>query len=106
MENKGGYPLTPNAAEICRCRYRLSKPFRSASVRRSHPRANESCLSECKFPQEVERAIAKLKSLQDGDVGVIDVIACGKQAIPARGEYCSKGSAVVFIKLAAARSRH
>jgi HEAT repeat protein len=34
-------------------------------------------------PQEVERAIAKLKSLQDGDVGVLDVIACGKQAIPA-----------------------
>lgn len=34
-------------------------------------------------PQEVEQAIAKLKSLQDGDVGVVDVIAFGKQAIPA-----------------------
>jgi hypothetical protein len=34
-------------------------------------------------PHEVERAIAKLKSLQDGDVGVLDVIACGNQAIPA-----------------------
>jgi hypothetical protein len=32
--------------------------------------------------QTVERAIAKLKSLQDGDIGVIDAIACGKQVIP------------------------
>jgi hypothetical protein len=34
-------------------------------------------------PQKVERAIAKLKSLQDGDTGVIDAIACGRQAVPA-----------------------
>jgi HEAT repeat protein len=33
--------------------------------------------------QEVERAIAKLNSLQDGDAGIIDVIACGKRAVPA-----------------------
>ena len=36
-----------------------------------------------KFPQKIERAIAKLKSLQDGDAGVIDAIACGRQAVPA-----------------------
>jgi hypothetical protein len=34
-------------------------------------------------PQEVERAIAKLKSLQDGDIGVLDAIVCGRQAVPA-----------------------
>jgi hypothetical protein len=32
--------------------------------------------------QEVERAIEKLKSFKDGDLGVVDVIACGKDAIP------------------------
>ena len=33
--------------------------------------------------EKVERAIAKLKSLQDGDTGVIDAIACGTQAVSA-----------------------
>ena len=33
-------------------------------------------------PKRFERAIAKLKSLQDGDTGVIDAIGCGKQAVP------------------------
>jgi len=36
-----------------------------------------------KQPQNVEAAIAKLKSIHDGDLGVVHVIACGKQAIPA-----------------------
>ena len=34
-------------------------------------------------PQEVERAIAKLKSLQDDDAGILDAIGCGKLAVPA-----------------------
>jgi HEAT repeat protein len=34
-------------------------------------------------PQEVERAIARLKSLQDGDAGILDAIGCGKIAVPA-----------------------
>jgi HEAT repeat protein len=33
-------------------------------------------------PQDVERAINKLKSLHDGDLGVVEVIAFGSQAIP------------------------
>jgi len=33
--------------------------------------------------REVERAIAKLKSFRDGDLGVICAIACGKRAVPA-----------------------
>jgi hypothetical protein len=33
--------------------------------------------------QKVEKAIARLKSLADGDLGVVDVIACGREAIPA-----------------------
>jgi PBS lyase HEAT-like repeat len=36
-----------------------------------------------KQPQKVERAIARLKSFHDGDIGLFDVIACGEQAIPA-----------------------
>ncbi len=32
--------------------------------------------------QDVERAMNKLQSLHDGDVGVVEVIACGGQAIP------------------------
>jgi hypothetical protein len=31
----------------------------------------------------LEQAVARLKSLHDGDAGVVDVIACGKDAIPA-----------------------
>lgn len=34
-------------------------------------------------PQKVERAIARLELFVDGDLGVVDVIACGKDAIPA-----------------------
>jgi hypothetical protein len=34
-------------------------------------------------PQEVEHAIAELKSFRDGDLGVLHVIACGDEAIPA-----------------------
>jgi hypothetical protein len=37
-------------------------------------------------PQDIERAINNLKSLHDGDLGVIEVIACGSQAIPALRE--------------------
>jgi HEAT repeat protein len=33
--------------------------------------------------QDVEQAIRKLKSLHDGDIGVVEVIACGKPTIPA-----------------------
>jgi Dynamin family len=33
--------------------------------------------------QGVERAIARLKSFRDGDIGLFDVIACGEQAISA-----------------------
>jgi HEAT repeat protein len=33
-------------------------------------------------PQDVKRAINKLKSLHDGDLGVVEVIAFGSQAIP------------------------
>jgi hypothetical protein len=36
-----------------------------------------------KQPSNVEQAIARLKSFHDGDLGVVDVIACGRQAIPA-----------------------
>ncbi len=57
-------------------------------------------------PQEVEQAIAKLKSLQDGDVGVVDVIAFGKQAIPALRRILFERERSGFIKHAAARSRH
>ena len=32
---------------------------------------------------DVEQAIGKLKSLREGDQGVLDVIACGREAIPA-----------------------
>jgi hypothetical protein len=35
-----------------------------------------------KKAQNVEQAIDKLKSLRDGDLGVIDVIACGTPAVP------------------------
>lgn len=34
-------------------------------------------------PRQLEQAITRLKSLQDGDAGVLDVIACGKQSVPA-----------------------
>jgi HEAT repeat protein len=34
-------------------------------------------------PARLERAIGKLKSLRDGDQGLVDVIACGRPAIPA-----------------------
>lgn len=33
--------------------------------------------------QKVERAIARLKSFADGDLGVVDAVACGGEAIPA-----------------------
>jgi hypothetical protein len=33
--------------------------------------------------RQVELAIAKLKSFYDGDLGVVDVIACGARAVPA-----------------------
>jgi len=33
--------------------------------------------------QQVERAVAELKSFRNGDLGVVHVIACGKKAIPA-----------------------
>ena len=36
-----------------------------------------------KPPQNVARAIARLKSFRDGDLGLLQVIACGEQAIPA-----------------------
>jgi HEAT repeats len=32
---------------------------------------------------DVHRAIGRLKSLHDGDLGVLDVVACGRRAIPA-----------------------
>jgi hypothetical protein len=32
--------------------------------------------------QKVEQAIAKLRSLHDGELGLVDVIACGEQAVP------------------------
>jgi hypothetical protein len=32
--------------------------------------------------QDTENAIKRLRSLHDGDLGVVEVIACGKQAIP------------------------
>jgi hypothetical protein len=35
------------------------------------------------MPRDVGRAMEKLKSLHDGDAGVVEVIACGRQAIPA-----------------------
>jgi HEAT repeat protein len=34
-------------------------------------------------PQNVELALAKLKSLHDGDVAVIETVACGKEIVPA-----------------------
>jgi hypothetical protein len=39
--------------------------------------------SEWPDPARLERAIGKLKPLHDGDQGFVDVIACGRQAIPA-----------------------
>jgi HEAT repeat protein len=36
--------------------------------------------------QKIEQAIARLKSLHDGDLGVLEVIACGEQAVPALRE--------------------
>ena len=90
--NKGGYPSRPKAKKHPTV---SSKPIRGADA--SHVAGERELLGRSKvrkitaprelvprpLPQEVERAIAKLKSLQDGDVGVLDVIACGKQAIPA-----------------------
>jgi HEAT repeat protein len=35
------------------------------------------------LPQSVAQAIEKLRSLHDGDLGVAEVVACGKAAIPA-----------------------
>jgi HEAT repeat protein len=37
----------------------------------------------CSDPASLERAIRKLKSLHEGDQGLIEIIACGKRAIPA-----------------------
>jgi len=34
------------------------------------------------MPEDVRKAIRKLKSLHDGDIGVIEAIACGERAIP------------------------
>lgn len=36
--------------------------------------------------QDVERAIAKLKSFHDGDSGVVETIGCGDRAVPALRE--------------------
>ena len=32
---------------------------------------------------DIQRAVDRLKSLHDGDLGVLDVVACGRRAIPA-----------------------
>jgi len=43
--------------------------------------------------QEVERAIARLKSFHDGgNLGVLDAIACGKQALWFQSENSCKQS--------------
>ena len=33
--------------------------------------------------EDVQRAIEKMRSLRDGDLGVIDAVACGRRAVPA-----------------------
>jgi hypothetical protein len=38
------------------------------------------------MPDDVKEAIRKLKSLHDGDIGVVETIACGKRAIPSLSE--------------------
>ncbi|HEX4079786.1 MAG TPA: HEAT repeat domain-containing protein [Rhizomicrobium sp.] len=43
------------------------------------------------MPDDVKEAIRKLKSLHDGDIGVVETIACGKRAIPSL-------SAVLFAR--------
>jgi len=40
-------------------------------------------LAALPLPDDVARAIAKLTSLHDGDMGVIDAVVCGRRAIPA-----------------------
>jgi len=32
---------------------------------------------------DIKRALDRMKSLQEGDLGVLDVVACGRRAIPA-----------------------
>lgn len=50
---------------------------------RSDKPGQRRCVAMIGEQQQVERAIAKLKSSHDGDLGVLDVIACGERAIPA-----------------------
>lgn len=42
---------------------------------------------------DVRRAIDRLKSLHEGDLGVLDVVACGRPAIPALRGLLMEGEA-------------
>jgi hypothetical protein len=72
----------------------------------SRPTVAPTSVMTAAEPQKVERAIAKLKSLQDADTGVIDAIACGRQAVPALRQILFERERSGSIKLVAARSRH
>ena len=34
------------------------------------------------IPEDVQRALVRLRSLKDGDLGVIEIVACGSRAVP------------------------
>lgn len=53
---------------------------------------------------DIQRALDRLKSLHDGDLGVPDIIACGRRAIPALRALLLEASRAVSIIPAAARS--
>jgi hypothetical protein len=48
----------------------------------SGERNQEATAMPANFAQNVEQAMNKLQSLHDGDIGVVEVIACGRQVIP------------------------
>jgi hypothetical protein len=50
---------------------------------RASPGRAERSPSDWPASDRVERAIEKLKSLHDGDRGLIEILACGRRAIPA-----------------------
>ncbi|HTV46528.1 MAG TPA: HEAT repeat domain-containing protein [Stellaceae bacterium] len=43
--------------------------------------------------RDVERALERLKSLHDGDLGIVDITACGSRAIPALRAFLCDGPA-------------
>ncbi len=48
--------------------------------RSDHPK---HALAAASLPDDVARAIVRLTSLHDGDLGVIDAVVCGRRAVPA-----------------------